>query len=318
MMGFLKQPLLHFIVIGLLLFIGSQQMADRQDQTIEALDEETVLGLRDDWIRQTGKMPSAQQLLAMQKQEIESRMLFAEALRRNYHRDDTVVLQRLLRDAEFLGIEGSDEEKIRTAMNLGVHLSDEVIKRRMVQRIERIGRLKFISEPNSEELQELYNKDSERWLVPARYSFRHIFYSADREGVPTQRALADLEQLNAADQASGAAMGDPFLHGQEVGSKSLQDMTFMFGAQFSDALRADTIVPDHWFGPIPSAYGQHLLLVSEIVPERLRSFDEVKPKLVQLLRDEQERKSLQLYIEKLRERYVVAAVEQVKQKGLGQ
>ena len=136
-MRFLKQPFVHFMVIGVLLFSGNQYLEQQQREEIEALDRETVEGLRDDWIRQTGRMPSQQQLAAMQQQELESRMLFAEALRRNYHRDDTVVLQRLLRDAEFLGIEGSDEEKIRAALSLGVHLSDEVIKRRMVQRVER-------------------------------------------------------------------------------------------------------------------------------------------------------------------------------------
>ncbi len=313
-MSFFKQPFLHFIILGLLLFIGNQQIADRQTETLEALDEETVLSLRDDWIRQTGKMPSAQQMQAMQKQEIESRMLFAEALRRNYHRDDTVVLQRLLRDAEFLGIEGSDEEKIRTAMNLGVHLSDEVIKRRMVQRIERIGRLKYLTEANGAELQRVYDEDRERWLVPARYSFRHIFYSADRGADPEQRALADLARLSRASTASHEAMGDPFLHGQEVGNKSLQDMTFMFGAQFSDAVQAQAIIPDQWFGPVPSAYGQHLLRVSEIAPERLRSFEEVKPKLLQIWRDEQERNSLRIYIDELSERYVVADARQTQPK----
>ncbi|MFT5576622.1 MAG: hypothetical protein ACI89D_002151 [Bermanella sp.] len=309
-MRFLKQPLLHFIVIGMLLFAGSQHLADRQRQSVEALDEETVKGLRDDWMRQTGRVPSSQQMLAMQKQELESRMLFAEALRRNYHRDDTVVLQRLLRDAEFLGMEGSDEDKIRTAMSLGVHLSDEVIKRRMVQRIERIGRLKYVSAPVEAQLQTLYETDRERWLVPARYSFRHIFYSADRPENPQQRALGDLAIVGAADSITATAMGDPFLHGQDVSNKSLQDMTFMFGAQFSDALGAENIASDHWFGPLPSAYGQHLLRVSEIYPEHLRNFAAVKPKLVQLWRDGQERQSLRLYIDELRERYVIAALDQ--------
>lgn len=307
-MRFLKQPLLHFMVIGLLLFTGSHYLEKQQRETIEPLDNETVQGLRDDWIRQTGRLPSQQQLNAMQQQELESRMLFAEALRRNYHRDDTVVLQRLLRDAEFLGIEGSDEEKIRAAMTLGVHLSDEVIKRRMVQRVERSGRLRYIESPTAADLQALYEAENQRWIVPARYSFRHIFYSADRPEDPQQRAASDLAKLGKGAVESAAGLGDPFLHGQELNNRSLQDMTFMFGAQFSDALQLQEIVTQEWFGPLPSAYGQHLLRVSEIYPESRRSFAEVKPKLEQLWRDEQERQSLRQYIGDLRQRYVIADI----------
>jgi len=307
-MRFLKQPLLHFMVIGLLLFTGSHYLEKQQRETIEPLDKETVQGLRDDWIRQTGRLPSQQQLNAMQQQELESRMLFAEALRRNYHRDDTVVLQRLLRDAEFLGIEGSDEEKIRAAMTLGVHLSDEVIKRRMVQRVERSGRLRYIESPTAADLQALYEAENQRWIVPARYSFRHIFYSADRPEDPQQRAAGDLAKLGKGAVESAAGLGDPFLHGQELNNRSLQDMTFMFGAQFSDALQLQEIVTQEWFGPLPSAYGQHLLRVSEIYPESRRSFAEVKPKLEQLWRDEQERQSLRQYIGDLRQRYVIADI----------
>lgn len=307
MMRFLKQPLLHFCLIGLLLFTGSRYMEQRQRENIEPLDSETIASLRDDWVRQTGRLPSQQQLVAMQQQELESRMLFAEALRRNYHRDDTVVLQRLLRDAEFLGLEGSDDEKIRAAMGLGVHLSDEVIRRRMLQRIERIGRLRYQAEPREDELQALYDKDPERWLVPARYSFRQIFYSLDRPEEPRQRALADLETLKgAADSQGSVARGDAFLHGQEFNNKSLQDMTFIFGSQFSDALGAVDIERGQWFGPIPSAYGQHLVRVNAVYPEHLRSFVDVRDKVAQLWRDEQERQSLRRYIDELRERYTVA------------
>lgn len=308
-MSFLKQPLLHFILIGWLLFGGSRYLEQQQREEIETLDAETVAGLRDDWIRQTGRLPSQQQLLAMQQQELESRMLFAEALRRNYHRDDTVVLQRLLRDAEFLGIEGSDDEKIRAAMSLGVHLSDEVIKRRMVQRVERGGRLRYITSPTEADLQSLYEAERERWIIPTRYGFQHVFYSADRADDPQQRAVHDLVALGRADEVQAATLGDPFLHGQQLNSLSLQDLTFMFGAQFSDALASQKIVAGQWFGPVPSAYGQHLLYVSEITPEYTRSFAEVKPKLLQLWRDEQERISLRQYIDELRQRYVVASID---------
>lgn len=302
-----KQPIVHFLLLGVLLFTVDRYWQQQHRQTIDPLDAETLQELRDDWVRQTGRMPSPQQMRAIQQQELDNRILFAEALRRNYHRDDTVVLQRLLRDAQFLGIEGSDEEKIRAAISLGVHLSDEVIKRRMIQRVERMGRVQFMDSPDEIELEALYDSERERWLVPARYSFKHVFYSGDRSEDPILRAKNDLAVLEQGGLASlDAQLGDPFLHGRSVKSKSLQDLTFMFGAQFSDALRARDIMTERWFGPIPSAYGAHLIRVTEIYPQYLRSYSEVKPKVAQLWRDEQERQSLRQYIEQLRQEYGVA------------
>lgn len=310
-MGWLRQPLLHFVLLGLLLFFSSQYFEQRARQPIEALEADTVQQLHDDWVRQTGRLPSRQQLQALKQQELENRMLYAEALRRNYHRDDTVVLQRLLRDAEFLGIEGSDEEKIRSALALGVHQSDEVIRRRMIQRIEQAARQRYFSEAEERDLRALYDSEMERWRLPARLAFSHRFYSVDRDGDPARRAAADLARLQATDLSPEqiTSLGDPFLHGREFRNQSLQDLTFLFGAQFSDALRVREIDTGIWFGPIPSAYGEHLIRIDAITPERTQSYADVRPQLQALWRERQERESLRRYIDELRERFHIVAEE---------
>lgn len=310
-MGWLRQPLLHFVLLGLLLFFGSQYLEQRARQPIEALEPDTVQQLHDDWVRQTGRLPSRQQLQALKQQELENRMLYAEALRRNYHRDDTVVLQRLLRDAEFLSMEGSDEDKIRSALALGVHQSDEVIRRRMIQRIEQAGRQRYFSEAEESDLRALYDAEVERWRLPARLAFSHRFYSVDRDADPAQRAAADLALLQEEDLSPEeiASLGDPFLHGRDFRNQSLQDLTFLFGAQFSDTLRAQEQEIDTgiWIGPIPSAYGEHLIRIDAITPERTQSYVDVRPQLRALWRERQERESLRRYIDELRERYPIVA-----------
>lgn len=310
-MRWLRQPLLHFVLLGLLLFFGSQYLEQRMRQPIDALEADTVQQLHDDWVRQTGRLPSRQQLQALKRQELENRMLYAEALRRNYHRDDTVVLQRLLRDAEFLGIEGSDEEKIRSALALGVHQSDEVIRRRMIQRIEQAGRQRYYSEAEESDLRALYDSEMERWRLPARLAFSHRFYSVDRDGDPARRAAADLARLQDTDPSPEvvATLGDPFLHGRDFRNQSLQDLTFLFGAQFSDALRMQELDTGSWFGPIPSAYGVHLIRIDSITPERIQAYADVLPQLRALWRERQERESLRRYIDELRERFHIVAEE---------
>ena len=79
----------------------------------------------------------------------------------------------------------------------------------------------------------------------------------------------------------------------------------MFGAAFSDAVAAEGPPQGEWFGPVPSAYGFHLLYVGEVMPERQRPLEEVKPKLAQIWREQQQREQLQNYLLELRQRYVV-------------
>lgn len=303
-MRLIRQPIVHFLVLGVALFALQLYRQATAPIVIENLDAESRLQLRDDFVRQTGRMPTPSQVAALERQEMDSRILYAEALRRNFHRDDAVVLQRLLRDAEFLGIDGSDEEKIRTALALGVHESDEVIRRRMIQRMERVGRAQRVLEPKESELTAIYQREMERWLVPARYSFEHVFFSVDREGDAEARARQALTALREDDAMQ--PLGDPFLHGRQFRDKSLRDMTFMFGAQFSDALAALAPEVGRWSGPLPSAYGFHLLRISEVVPAKQRGFAEVVGKVEQLWRDEQERAALRKFIGQLRQRYVIA------------
>lgn len=304
-MRFLRQPLLHFLVIGIALFALQKYRYATAPIDIEGLDAETRLQLRDDFVRRTGRMPTQIQIVALERQELDSRILYAEALRRNFHRDDAVVLQRLLRDANFLGIEGSDDEKIRTAIALGVHESDEVIRRRMIQRMERLGRGTSSASPTRDDLEQIYESETDRWQVPARLSFQHVFFSADRDADPEGRAQQALEELRSG--ADSAGFGDPFLHGRAFRDKSYRDMTYMFGSEFSDALAAQPPTVGQWSEPVPSAYGMHLVRVTDIVPATIRSIDDVAAKLEQLWRDDHERQALQAFIEQLRQRYNVVA-----------
>lgn len=306
-MRVLRQPLLHFLLLGLALFAFQLYREATAPITIEPLDEESRLQLRDDFVRQTGRMPTPAQVAALERQEMDSRILYAEALRRNFHRDDAVVLQRLLRDAEFLGIDGTDEEKIRTALALGVHESDEVIRRRMIQRMERLGRAQRALAPSEIELVAVYEREQERWRMPARYSFEHVFFSADRESDAEGRAHHALAVLQVGETVQ--SLGDPFLHGRQFRDKSLRDMTFMFGAQFSDALAAQTPAVGRWSQPLPSAYGFHLVRITEVVPADQRGFSEVAGKVEQLWRDEQEQEALREFIAQLRQRYVIVESE---------
>jgi hypothetical protein len=67
-----------------------------------------------------------------------------------------------------------------------------------------------------------------------------------------------------------------------------------------------------WNGPVASAYGLHLVRVSELTPGRQREFSEVKAQVLERWRDEQQRESSARYFAGLLKKYSVAVDESVK------
>ncbi len=309
-MRLFREPLFHFVLIGVLLFIYKQYQQTVKTYEIVSLDKDARQQLSDDFIKQSGRAPSQAELGLLAEQELDSRILFTEALRRNFHRDDSVVIQRLLRDANFLGFTGSDQDKIRAALVLGIHESDEVIRSRMIQRMESVGRSHANRSPTDAELMALYRADLARWQTPDRFNFTQIFFSADRDEDPAQRAKAALRAIQL--KASAEGLGDPSLHGSLFVEVSTRDIAKVFGESFGEAVAAKSTLLNEWQGPISSVYGQHLVRVTRATSGQRRKFEEVRTKLALDWQEQSEREALAAFIANLRERYLVLNGEETK------
>lgn len=305
-----RQPLLHFLLIGMLLFAFQQYQSVAKTYDVAALDEPDIQLLADNFYKATGRVPAPDEMENLIAQELDKRILFAEALRLNFHRDDNVVLQRLLRDAIFLGFEGSDKDKIRAAFELGIHESDEVIRARILQRMASVGRSQATDSPTDAELVDLYQADLTAWQEPARYTFEHVFFSVDREQDPVERAALALGQLQTDPSRQG--LGDVFLPGTLFSGKSLRDVAKIFGVSFSEDFNSKEFLLKVWQGPILSVFGHHLIRVTAIDPVQQQDFKTVRSKLALLWQQEQESAALESYIAQLRDRYVVTTDGEVQ------
>jgi hypothetical protein len=68
--------------------------------------------------------------------------------------------------------------------------------------------------------------------------------------------------------------GDPILLPEVFGATPMRDIVAQFGADFGKALSAAK--PGVWAGPIVSAYGYHLVLVTGLEPARVPDLQEVR------------------------------------------
>jgi len=197
----------------------------------------------------------------------------------------------------------------REALAIGLDRDDDVIRRRMRQKMEFI--LEDITaqiDPTDENLRAFMKKHPDSYLVDPQIAFRHVYVNAARRGKNAGTdALEILSQLNAG--ADPDSIGDPFLLATEVPLSPLWDISKQFGEPFGRKLLALKL--NSWTGPVPSGFGLHLVIVRKRVRGRLAELKEVREMLKRDWMAERQKVMKDAAYAKLRERYAVT-VEKAK------
>jgi len=100
----LREPLLHFLIIGAGLFFLFSQADDPDigtDNRIVIMQAD-LERLADVWLRRTGRPPSAQDREQQLDQYIREQVLYSEALAMGLDKDDVIVRRRLSQKMEYL------------------------------------------------------------------------------------------------------------------------------------------------------------------------------------------------------------------------
>lgn len=282
------RPVLQFLLLGAVLF-AADRLWSREEPAPVVIPAARVEAVRAELAAWQQRAPSEAELARALEGEIEEELLYREALRRGYDRGDPVVFRRLVQNLRFAGAapERDDAELYREALEMGLHESDIVVRRRLVQRMRLdLEAAALAEEPGEAELRAHFEAHRERYTSPARVAFQQAYYREERVEAAEQ-ALAALRAADAPPEArpDGA---DPFLHSATQPSQSHEELAERFGAAFADA--AFAAEPGRWSGPLPSAYGHHLVHVRERVPARALPFEEVRERVrLSLLGERRER-----------------------------
>ncbi|MGB1581835.1 MAG: hypothetical protein ACPHER_10055, partial [Nevskiales bacterium] len=255
----LAEPLLHFTLLGGLLFASSSYwqplLTDRASQQSIVITPSIQRGLALSWQQQTGRLPSTTEAAALTRQYIADEILFREALRLELHQHDPVIRLRLAKNMQFVDQSKADPEQlVQAALALGMLESDLVVRRRMIQRMRhRIESQVTISQ--AEILDYLQAREAPADET-ARYSFRHIFFSeaglTDEPAIDRARRVH--QQLsNDPDLANRQSLGDAFALGPRFKHLNMQDIRLQLGDDIASQLaEADT---GRWLAPVASIYG---------------------------------------------------------------
>jgi peptidyl-prolyl cis-trans isomerase C len=156
--------------------------------------------------------------------------------------------------------------------------------------------------------------NGQRFALPARMSFRHVYFSLDRGTSAREAALAGLHKLGTMppDRAAWAGLGDRFMFLDYYGDRTPDQVASVFGTAFAAALftlRAD----GSWHGPVESGFGWHLVWVDSAVPGQVPPFEEVETSVKQEWMADQRDTLKQKAFEAMRARYTVVVGPAVNQ-----
>jgi peptidyl-prolyl cis-trans isomerase C len=199
-----------------------------------------------------------------------------------------------------------EEVLYREGLAMGLDKDDTIVKRRMAQKMQFLAEdVAAAHEPSTAELKAWFDKNTEKFALPSRYSFRHIYFSPDKRG---KNAQADAAQALAkisgqAEDSKLAALGDNFMFQDYYGDRAPSAIAKEFGPQFAVAL--EKLKPGSWQGPVESGYGWHLVFVDTVIPGRIPAFEEMEPDVKTAWLAEQKSTAWQKAYADMRAKYMV-------------
>ena len=276
----LRKPWLHFLLLGLMLFVGGQWLFPEPKPVLGPPNPERLSAMVENYTRFAPDGVSPALFERFIETELRDELLFREALKRDLHYRDAAVKQRIIRNMRFLdaNIAASDRELIEQGYALRLHLTDEVIRRRLVQIMERlIVAARPNPAPSTEAVAARYEQELDRWREPARYTFSHVFLSTDRVAeMPALMSQIDAEKLS---PDAARLLGAPFLSGYAFRRQSPEQMTSVFGAEFAGQVSVTEVLADAWIGPVSSVFGQHYVYIEAFEPSRTLALEEVSVRI---------------------------------------
>lgn len=282
MRQFIKEPFVHFTILGAALFgiyawsnRGAENESAHNSQVVR-ITQADVEWLKTMWSRQWHREPGPEELRGLVADLLKEELLALEAQSLGLHEDDTIVRRRLAQKMEFL--------------------------------VKDTARL---AEPSDEELRLYFADHSAEFQIPARISFTQIFFDNEEAGGGNERAAEALAMLNdAAENVNDFEMGDRSLLEPELIDVDGPVVAGVFGEEFSEKIFA--LEPGEWHGPIESSYGLHLVRISHKEPSRTPEFDQVREQVAAEWRRANELREEKLYYAALLEKYEVLVDESVK------
>ena len=241
----LREPLVHFLLLGAALFgfyaaVNKNKATSQEDIVVSAGQIEHMVTT---FARTWQRPPTTEEVKGLIDQYVREEMLSREAIK------------------------------------LGLEQNDTVIRRRLQQKMEFIAEDLAAAEPTDADLAGYLAKHPDAFRQDQQLTFRHIYLNPEKHGeqldAVANKLLADLKSKDA--QAGISTLGDPTLLDPAFRDEPQRRVEATFGSAFAGRLA--TLPVGEWSGPVISEFGTHLVFVEQRREGRVPMLDEVRPQV---------------------------------------
>jgi len=232
-----REPLVHFIAIGALFFAGWFWLHPPEQPADEiVIDQREFDHLKTMWKAQWKRDPAPSDVQAIIDRHVREEVFYREGLR------------------------------------LKLDRNDEIVKRRISQKMEAVaGDLGNLMKPVTEDDLRKYLRDhADLFSIPQSYAFRQVLFQPS-ERQQADSVLAALRKGAAVPESRKERLGVP----NDWADTTVPELANAFGDEFLAALAE--LPQGQWSGPIQSGYGLHLVYLERSVAPTLPDFESVEP-----------------------------------------
>ncbi len=268
MRSILKEPLLHFLLIGAGLFViyGMANETDTDDADCKLVVsagriEQLVTVFQKTWQRP----PAREELQGLINDFLLEEVYYRQAVAMGIDRDDTIIRRRLRQKLEFL--------------------TDDTAA---------------LVEATDEELAAYLAANEDKFRESPTYTFRQVYFNPEKHGDnPEAHVVEQLDVL----RAGKAGSGDVSLLPESFDQASRREVDGTFGTGFSRKL--DELTTGDWQGPVRSGLGLHAIRLETRTRGRLPALAEIRPIVEREWQSEKRVANRQNMNERLLEEYEV-------------
>lgn len=278
-----REPLVHFLIAGAMLFAGYRMLnpeAHRRElpNRVEVSDDD-VAQMTIAWAAQWQRAPTASEIRGLVEAKVREQVMYREAVALGMDKGDAIVIRRLAQKMDFLAEDMSS-----------------------------------VPDPLTSDLRAWFDKNGDRFALPALISFRHLYFSFDHRAGNT-KADAERVLVTLADKPASAAdnesLADVFMLQDYYGDRSADQVASMFGGAFAAKLFA--LRPGSWQGPIESGFGWHLVWIDSVTPGRVPPFETIKGMVKSEWTNEQRMDAKRKVIDTIKARYEIVLPRSLRQ-----
>jgi len=262
-----KEPLFHFLLLGLGLFLIYGLVSKNQDneETI-IINDYDINNIIASWEMQWKRLPTDEELKSLIQQNIKQEIFYQEALKMNLDHNDEIIKRRLSQKMQFLASDIAN-----------------------------------LNEPTLEELKAYYNKNIANYMSPYTYTMYQIIFSPDNRLDPKKDALNVLEKVKDQSPEKAEGKGDSMSFPFQYRAVDATELNRALGMEFTQSL--EKLETKNWEGPVKSGFGYHLVyLVEKIAPQPI-AFESIRTEVLRDLEYENQKNLQQEIFDQYRSNY---------------